>query len=181
MENVVIYLALILTGLCLGSFAGAMVWRLRARQLSEDKAHHEEYDKDEYQRLKKLTTGGAAHDRSRCLHCSYVLRWYDLIPLVSWLSLRGKCRQCHIPIGYLEPLIELGVALLFVLFIRFLALSAGNTSRDYSVHYLARRRSRVGYLIFLRHQVVSVTGQSQFRRYWSRGPQRGNRHTTVSR
>lgn len=119
MENVVIYLALILTGLCLGSFAGAMVWRLRARQLSEDKAHHEEYDKDEYQRLKKLTTGGAAHDRSRCLHCSYVLRWYDLIPLVSWLSLRGKCRQCHIPIGYLEPLIELGVALLFVLSFAF--------------------------------------------------------------
>ena len=115
MENVVIYLALVLTGLCLGSFGGAMVWRLRARQLSEDKANHEEYDKAEYQRLKKLATGDAMHDRSRCLHCSYALRWYDLIPLVSWLSLRGKCRQCHAPIGRLEPLIEVGVMLLFVL------------------------------------------------------------------
>jgi len=83
--------------------------------LAEDKAGHEDYDKDEYLRLKKLTTGDAMHDRSRCLHCSYTLRWYDLIPLVSWLSLRGKCRQCHVPIGRLEPLIELGVMLLFVL------------------------------------------------------------------
>jgi len=120
MENAVIYLTLILTGLCLGSFAGAMVWRLRARQLSEDKANHEEYDKDEYQRLKKLATGGdTAHDRSRCLHCSYVLRWYDLIPLVSWLSLRGKCRQCHTPIGRFELLIELGVTFLFILSFAF--------------------------------------------------------------
>ena len=64
MENAIIYLALILTGLCLGSFAGAMVWRLRARQLSEDKANHEEYDKIEYHRLKKLTIGGATHDHA---------------------------------------------------------------------------------------------------------------------
>jgi len=115
MENAIIYLALILTGLCLGSFAGAMVWRLRARQLATDKADHEEYDKDEYKRLKKLTTGKTINDRSRCLHCSYELRWYDLIPLVSWVSLKGKCRQCHTPIGYLEPLIELGTMLFFVL------------------------------------------------------------------
>jgi prepilin signal peptidase PulO-like enzyme (type II secretory pathway) len=115
MEKVVIYLALVLFGLCLGSFAGAMVWRLRARQLVTDKADHEEYDKDEYTRLKKLTTGKTVNDRSRCLHCSYELRWYDLVPLVSWVSLRGKCRQCHTPIGYLEPLIELGTMLLFVL------------------------------------------------------------------
>lgn len=115
MEKPVIYLALVLVGLCLGSFAGAMVWRLRARQLAEDKASHEEYDKDEYRRLKKLTADSALRDRSRCLHCSYMLRWYDLIPLVSWLSLRGRCRQCHTPIGRFEPLIELGVTLFFVL------------------------------------------------------------------
>ncbi len=119
MENVVIYLALTLTGLCLGSFAGASVWRLRARQLAEDKANHEDYDKGEQRRLEKLTTGGLMNDRSRCLHCSYALRWYDLIPLISWVSLRGKCRRCHNPIGYLEPLIELGVSLLFVLSFTF--------------------------------------------------------------
>lgn len=115
METIVIYTALVLSGLCLGSFAGASLWRLRARHLVEDKQSGDEYDHDEYKRLKKLTTTSLARDRSQCLHCSYTLKWYDLLPLVSWLSLRGKCRNCHKPIGLLEPLIELGVAAYFVL------------------------------------------------------------------
>jgi prepilin signal peptidase PulO-like enzyme (type II secretory pathway) len=114
MEKIIVYIALVLVGLCLGSFAGAMIWRLRARQLVDDKAHGEDYDTDEYKRLKKLTKSSVARDRSQCLHCSYTLRWYDLLPLVSWLSLGGTCRNCHKPIGYLEPLIELGTALFFV-------------------------------------------------------------------
>ena len=115
MELFTVYVALVLVGLSLGSFAGATVWRLRARQLIEDKADGEEYDKEEYKRLKKLTTSPLSKDRSQCLHCSYVLKWYDLLPLVSWISLGGKCRNCRKPIGYLEPLIELGVALFFVI------------------------------------------------------------------
>jgi prepilin signal peptidase PulO-like enzyme (type II secretory pathway) len=119
MEVVVIYIALVLLGLCLGSFAGASLWRQRARHLAEDKARGDEYDKREYKQLKKLTTAPLMRDRSQCLHCSYTLRWYDLVPLVSWLSLRGKCRKCRRPIGHLEPLIELGVALYFVLSFAF--------------------------------------------------------------
>ena len=114
MEVTIIYITLVLTGLIMGSFAGATVWRLRARELSEDKAHHEDYDKVEYKQLSKLLTTKLSKDRSQCLHCSYQLRWHDLIPLVSWAMLRGKCRHCHKPIGYFEPLIELGVALFFV-------------------------------------------------------------------
>lgn len=114
MEVTVIYIALVLVGVCLGSFAGASVWRLRARQLAQDKVDGEQYDKQEYKQLNKLTKSSIMKDRSQCLHCSYTLKWYDLIPLVSWISLRGKCRNCHHSIGYLEPLIELGVALLFV-------------------------------------------------------------------
>lgn len=115
MENFIIYLALILIGLSLGSFAGAMVWRLRAKQLKEDKADGEDIDKHEYARLEKLTKTNLLNDRSQCLHCNYTLKWYDMIPLVSWLALGGKCRQCRKRIGTLEPLIELGVALFFVL------------------------------------------------------------------
>lgn len=115
MNTIVIYTALVLVGLCLGSFAGAMAWRLRARQLAQDKSNGYEYDKKEYAQLKKLTKTSIARDRSQCLHCSYVLRWYDLIPLVSWLSLGGRCRNCRASIGYIEPLIELSVALFFVL------------------------------------------------------------------
>lgn len=115
MDKTIIYIALVLIGLCLGSFAGATVWRLRARQLKEDKAEGEEFDHAEYARLKKLTTKNALNDRSQCLHCSYTLKWYDMIPLLSWLQLGGKCRQCRTPIGIMEPLIELGVAVFFVL------------------------------------------------------------------
>ncbi|CAN5405785.1 A24 family peptidase [soil metagenome] len=115
MEITVIYIALVLIGLVFGSFAGATVWRLRARQLVQDKAHGDDSEKAEYTRLQKLTTTPLAKDRSQCLHCSYKLRWYDMIPLISWISLRGKCRHCHHSIGILEPIIELGVALFFVL------------------------------------------------------------------
>jgi len=110
----VIYIALVLIGVCLGSFGGATVWRLRARQLVADKKNKEPFDHKELHKLEKLTKGKVAADRSRCLHCDYTLRWYDLIPVVSWLALRGKCRHCHKKIGYFEPLIEVGVAAFFV-------------------------------------------------------------------
>lgn len=115
MGQLIIYIALVLFGLCLGSFAGASVWRLRARQLSDDKLAGERVDTDEYDHLKKLTKTSLFNDRSKCLHCSYVLRWYDLIPIFSWMSLRNKCRKCRKQIGLFEPLIELGMVAFFVL------------------------------------------------------------------
>lgn len=114
-DSYIIYLILILVGLCLGSFAGASMWRLRAYQLIQDKIDGEHVDRIEYNRLTKLTKKSIMDDHSQCLHCSYELRWYDMVPLVSWLLLRGKCRRCHKPIGCLEPLIELGVASFFAL------------------------------------------------------------------
>jgi leader peptidase (prepilin peptidase)/N-methyltransferase len=115
MEQFIIYTALILSGLCLGSFAGASVWRLRARQLVDDKASGGTVDLTEYKRLNKLAKTSTLHDRSLCLNCSYALKWYDMIPLISWLCLGGKCRKCRKPIGSLEPMIELGVMAFFVL------------------------------------------------------------------
>lgn len=126
MEQIIIYLALILTGLCLGSFAGASVWRLRACQLKQDKIDGEHVDVGEYKSLEKLMKISKLKDRSRCLHCSYVLNWYDMIPLVSWLSLRGKCRKCRKPIGYMEPLIEFGVAVFFIVSYAFWPYSLNN-------------------------------------------------------
>lgn len=114
MDQLFICVALAIFGLALGSFAGATVWRLRAKQLVQDKASGEEYDKKEYKALLPLTKSTVAKDRSRCLHCGHTLAWYDLIPLVSWISTGGKCRYCHTRIGSFEPLIELGVAAFFV-------------------------------------------------------------------
>jgi len=115
MNELLTYIGLIVLGLAMGSFAGATVWRLRARQLVQDKAAKEEYDEKEYKKLLPLTKHTGTKDRSRCLECGHKLAWYDLLPLLSWLSTRGKCRYCRHSIGRFEPLIELGVAVFFVL------------------------------------------------------------------
>lgn len=52
--------------------------------------------------------------RSRCPRCRHQIAWYDNVPLVSWLLLRGKCRQCSLPISVQYPLVELVVALFWV-------------------------------------------------------------------
>jgi len=49
--------------------------------------------------------------RSRCPRCERMIAWYDNIPIVSWIVLRGKCRGCGLPISIQYPLIELLVAL----------------------------------------------------------------------
>jgi len=125
-NSFIIYMTLILVGLCLGSFAGASMWRLRAHQLIKDKLDGEPVDHDEYNKLKKLTKKSVISDHSQCLNCSYELKWYDMIPLISWMLLRGRCRKCRKSIGYLEPLIEFGVAAFFVLSYAFWPYSLSN-------------------------------------------------------
>jgi prepilin signal peptidase PulO-like enzyme (type II secretory pathway) len=78
-----------LIGLAMGSFVGALVWRL-----------HEHKD--------------FVSDRSECEHCHHKLGVADLIPVLSWLLLRGRCRYCQARIGWSLPLLELSMALLFV-------------------------------------------------------------------
>ncbi|MBV9153097.1 MAG: prepilin peptidase, partial [Alphaproteobacteria bacterium] len=45
--------------------------------------------------------------RSACEWCGAVLTARDLVPLISWLLLRGRCRRCGVPIGWFYPGIEL--------------------------------------------------------------------------
>jgi leader peptidase (prepilin peptidase)/N-methyltransferase len=51
---------------------------------------------------------------SRCPHCGYALRWYDNVPVLGYLSLLGRCRQCHARISVRYPLVELVTMALFV-------------------------------------------------------------------
>jgi leader peptidase (prepilin peptidase)/N-methyltransferase len=44
--------------------------------------------------------------RSHCPRCGHFIRWYDNIPLISYVVLRGRCRDCHAPISPLYPLVE---------------------------------------------------------------------------
>ncbi len=55
-----------------------------------------------------------ALDRSRCPACGHVLSAIDLIPVVSWILARGRCRHCGAPISFRYPAIELATAALFV-------------------------------------------------------------------
>lgn len=104
---------LFILGAVLGSFAGASVWRLRAKQLDEDEAAGDKVPVGDKKEVSKLKKAPVLKDRSVCLHCGHNLKWYDLLPLVSWAVLRGKCRYCHKPIGWLEPLIELSLGVFF--------------------------------------------------------------------
>jgi leader peptidase (prepilin peptidase)/N-methyltransferase len=49
--------------------------------------------------------------RSKCPYCGHQLAWFENVPLVSWLALRGRCRCCDEPISIQYPLVELTVAL----------------------------------------------------------------------
>lgn len=51
---------------------------------------------------------------SHCPHCRHVLSWAEKMPVLSYVGLKGRCRQCHAPIGWRYPAIELVTAALFV-------------------------------------------------------------------
>lgn len=90
---------LILLGLCLGSFINALVWRVHEQAKSKKSRHNP-----------KLSI---SRGRSMCVHCGHELAVKDLLPVLSWLSLRGKCRYCKKPIDD-SPLTEIITAMLFV-------------------------------------------------------------------
>lgn len=100
-----IYAALVVLGLCFGSFANALVWRLHEQ---EKLAGKKKADKKYVDRL------SIRHGRSMCPHCHHELAVKDLVPVLSWLWLKGKCRYCGRPISPQYPLVELATAGLFV-------------------------------------------------------------------
>ena len=83
-----IELAALLLGLLLGSFLNVCIARL---------PKHE----------------SIVSPRSRCPHCGKPIRWFDNIPVVSWLILRGRCRDCKAAISPQYPLVELATSLWF--------------------------------------------------------------------
>lgn len=64
----------------------------------------------------RLESGKSFDGRSKCPSCGAPIRWYDNVPVLSFFFLGRKCRQCHFPISWLYPSVELGTALLFTFF-----------------------------------------------------------------
>lgn len=94
--KVIILLLMFIFGAVLGSFACCQAWRFK-------------YKIDGKKPLGK---------RSVCLNCGYQLKWYDNIPVLSWLILRGRCRKCKKKIGAAEILTELGMGVAFMMIAR---------------------------------------------------------------
>jgi leader peptidase (prepilin peptidase)/N-methyltransferase len=78
----------VLGGLLAGSFGNVIIWRVPRKE--------------------SIVSPG-----SRCPNCGTPLRWYDNVPLFSWLALRGRCRHCRVRISVRYPIVELLTAALF--------------------------------------------------------------------
>ncbi len=85
-----IYVLIFIFGLCIGSFLNVVICRLKTKE--------------------SIFIG-----RSYCPKCRAVLKWYDLIPVLSFLMQKGKCRYCNKKISWQYPIIEITTACLFLL------------------------------------------------------------------
>src|SRR5689334_1126815 len=60
---------------------------------------------------------------SHCPHCKKSISWYDNIPLVSWILLKGQCRNCKAKIAFRYWLVELLTGFVFAAFYMYYGLS----------------------------------------------------------
>ena len=88
--RIVAYILAGILGVCVGSFLNVVIYRLpRGMRLDKPGSH--------------------------CTRCDYSLRWYDNIPVISYLMLGGKCRKCKEPISPRYTLVEISNMLLWLL------------------------------------------------------------------
>lgn len=99
MESTLLDIFIFLLGLIIGSFLNCVIYRIE---------------------VKKSFLKG----RSICPKCKHTLAWYDLIPILSFLTLEGKCRYCKKPISWQYPAVEFLTAAVFVWIFYFFGLPA---------------------------------------------------------
>lgn len=108
------YLTIALISLSIGSFLNVVVYRLP--KILEYTWYHEcrEFLEDEVKGIKpkELTAMTLSKPDSTCPHCGHKIRFYENIPVLSWLVLKGKCSGCKNPISMRYPLVEATTALL---------------------------------------------------------------------
>lgn len=111
------YLTVIIFGLSVGSFLNVVAYRLPLMMERDWKQECREYlelepsDTDKPENEDRLSTMNLATPASACPHCGHRLRFWENIPVISYLFLRGKCSSCHTPISLQYPVVELLTAL----------------------------------------------------------------------
>jgi len=86
----IFYLLIFIFGLFIGSFLNCVIYRLEQGE-------------------------SFLKGRSYCPNCKHQLAWYDLLPVLSFLFLRGRCRYCKKPISWQYPIVELFTGIVFIL------------------------------------------------------------------
>jgi leader peptidase (prepilin peptidase)/N-methyltransferase len=99
-------------GLLVGSFLNVVIHRLPRMLEQQWAAECAEFSGNPVQEQQAFNL---LVPRSRCPHCGHQIRWYENIPVLSWVALRGRCSQCHNGIGIRYPLVELVTAAFFAL------------------------------------------------------------------
>ncbi len=89
-ELIPIYIVIFLFGIVIGSFLNVCIFRIPKHET-------------------------VVTERSHCMKCGYQLSWYDMVPVFSWLFLRGRCRKCKEPISPQYPIVEAANGFLYVL------------------------------------------------------------------
>ena len=85
---VLIELLCVVLGLAVGSFLNVVVWRVPRKE-------------------------SVVYPSSACPQCGHAIRWFDNIPVISWLMLRARCRDCGELISWRYPAVEASTAILF--------------------------------------------------------------------
>lgn len=94
-------------GSCVGSFLNVVVWRLPQVPLEPT---------DGFFRTLRKSMDFLSNPPSHCPKCNERLRWYDNVPVIGWIKLRGKCRFCGLPISPRYPIVEFLTGVLFAFY-----------------------------------------------------------------
>lgn len=135
-ENMTLALVVFgLLGLCVGSFLNVVIhrtplmmvaaWRQECSQFMAEQA---DMPPEHTQPLANIVAADPSitlsTPASRCPHCAHKIKWYENVPLISWLILRGRCSDCKAAIGLRYPIVELVTVLLSMLVIYQFGVSA---------------------------------------------------------
>lgn len=128
-ENMTVALVVFaLLGLCIGSFLNVVIHRIPLMMVSAWRQECSQFMYEQADMPREHTTPlvniiatdtpiTLSRPASRCPHCAHKIKWYENIPLISWLVLRGRCSNCKAAIGLRYPVVELVTALLSALVI----------------------------------------------------------------
>ncbi|AOS77923.1 methyltransferase [Hydrogenophaga sp. PBC] len=100
-------------GLLVGSFLNVVIHRLPKMMERQWAAECAELQGKANETETPTARYNLVVPRSACPHCGHVIHWYENIPVLSYLALRGRCSQCHAGIGLRYPTVEVATGLLF--------------------------------------------------------------------